>query len=167
VGIRVGVAYSRNILALRTGLRNLNLKSQFPIFFSFRDIRVHTNDFLKCVGVKVGEAPCWKKLALRRNLRNLHVALIVSEISAFIRTDGQTDRRTWLDRPASYPYQKYIYCVVSERFLLPVTYFPTNVVYPFTLRVSGINMFLLKSFQLGMTLLDIFCKQKSQWGSKA
>jgi len=26
------------------------------------------------------------------------IALIVSEISAFIRTDRQTDRRTWLDR---------------------------------------------------------------------
>jgi len=26
------------------------------------------------------------------------LALIVSEISAFIRTDRQTDRRTWLDR---------------------------------------------------------------------
>jgi len=27
-----------------------------------------------------------------------------------------------------------------KRFLLPVTYFPTNLVYPFTLRVIGINM---------------------------
>jgi len=26
------------------------------------------------------------------------VTLIVSEISAFVRTDGQMDRRTWLDR---------------------------------------------------------------------
>jgi len=26
-----------------------------------------------------------------------------------------------------------------KRFLLPVTYFPTNLVYPFTLRVTGIN----------------------------
>jgi len=26
-----------------------------------------------------------------------------------------------------------------ERFLLPVTYFPTNLVYPFTLRVTGIK----------------------------
>jgi len=25
-----------------------------------------------------------------------------------------------------------------KRFLLPVTYFPTNLVYPFTLRVTGI-----------------------------
>jgi len=26
----------------------------------------------------------------------------------------------------------------QKRFLLPVTYFPTNLVYPFTLRVTGI-----------------------------
>jgi len=55
VNVRVGVAYSRNKLALRTRLRNLNLKSQFSIFDSFRDIRVHTYDFLKFVGVKVGQ----------------------------------------------------------------------------------------------------------------
>jgi len=28
-----------------------------------------------------------------------------------------------------------------KRFLLPVTYFPTNLEYPFTLRVAGINIF--------------------------
>jgi len=50
----VGVAYSRNKFALRIRLRNLNLKSQFSIFGSFRDIRVHTYDFLKFVGVKEG-----------------------------------------------------------------------------------------------------------------
>jgi len=27
-----------------------------------------------------------------------------------------------------------------KRFLLPVTYFPTNLVYPFTLRVTGIKI---------------------------
>jgi len=26
-----------------------------------------------------------------------------------------------------------------ERFLLPITYFPTNLAYPFTLRVTGIT----------------------------
>jgi len=31
-------------------LRNLNLRSHFSIFDSFRDIRVHINDFLKFVG---------------------------------------------------------------------------------------------------------------------
>jgi len=50
------VVYSRNKLALRTRLRNLNLKSQFSILDSFRDIRVHINGFLKFVGVKVGVA---------------------------------------------------------------------------------------------------------------
>jgi len=28
-----------------------------------------------------------------------------------------------------------------KRFLLPVTYFPTNLVYPFTLRVTGITRY--------------------------
>jgi len=50
VGVRVDVAYSRNKLALRTRLRNPNLQSQFSIFDHFRDIRVHTYDFLKFVG---------------------------------------------------------------------------------------------------------------------
>jgi len=47
VGVIVGVAYSRNKLALRIRLRNLNLKSQFD---NFRDIHVHIYDFLKFVG---------------------------------------------------------------------------------------------------------------------
>jgi len=33
---------------------NLNLKSLFSIFDSFRGIRVHIYDFFKLVGVKVG-----------------------------------------------------------------------------------------------------------------
>jgi len=44
------VAYSCNKLPLRIRLRNLNLKSQFSIFDSFRDIHVHTYDLLKFVG---------------------------------------------------------------------------------------------------------------------
>jgi len=36
----------------------LNLKSKFSIFDSFRDIRVHTYDFLKFMGVKLGVASC-------------------------------------------------------------------------------------------------------------
>jgi len=35
---------------LRRRLRNLNLRSHFSIFDTFRDIRVHTYDFLKFVG---------------------------------------------------------------------------------------------------------------------
>jgi len=44
------VAYSRDKLALRARLRNLNLKSQFSIFDIFPDILVHIYDFLKFVG---------------------------------------------------------------------------------------------------------------------
>jgi len=46
----VAVPFSRNILALRTRLRDLNLKSQFSNFDSFRDIHVHIYDFLKFAG---------------------------------------------------------------------------------------------------------------------
>jgi len=89
------------------------------------------------------------------------VALIVSEISAYIRTDRQTGmaRSTRLGI-----YQEYIYFMGSETLLpeyicfmgsetlpsacyiisetLPsaCTYFPTDLVYPFTLRVTGIMM---------------------------
>jgi len=62
---------------------------------------------------------------------------IVSEISAFIRTDRQTDmaKSTRL-----VILIKNIYILWGrKRFLLPVTYFPTNLVYPFTLRVTGIT----------------------------
>jgi len=47
VGVRVGVAYLRNNLALRSNLRNLNLITKFSIFDIFRDIRVHIYDFLR------------------------------------------------------------------------------------------------------------------------
>jgi len=59
------------------------------------------------------------------------VAFIVSEISGFIRTDGRRDmaRSTRL-----VILIKNIYTLC----LLPVTYFPSNLVYPFTLRVTGI-----------------------------
>jgi len=50
MGVRVIVAYSRNKLALRTRLRNQNLKSKFSTFDSFRDVCVHFYDFLKFVG---------------------------------------------------------------------------------------------------------------------
>jgi len=50
VGVRVGVAYSRNKLALRTRLRNPNLKSKCYVFYRFRDIRVHMDEFMKFVG---------------------------------------------------------------------------------------------------------------------
>jgi len=73
------------------------------------------------------------------------VAPIVSEISAFIRTDGHTDRgsdgQTDMARSTRLEILiKNIYTLWGRiRFLLPVTYFPTNLVYPFTLRVTGIK----------------------------
>jgi len=65
------------------------------------------------------------------------VALIVSEISAFIRTDGQTDMAG-----STLPVIliKNIYTLWGrKRFLLRVTHFPTNLVCPFTLRVTDIK----------------------------
>jgi len=53
-------------------------------------------------------------------------------------TDGQTDRRTWLIDSASDPDQEYHTLWGRKPFLMPVTYFPTILVYHFTLRVTGI-----------------------------
>jgi len=50
VGVRVGLTYSHNKLALRTRLRNLNLRSKFSIFDSFPDIHVHIYDFFEVCG---------------------------------------------------------------------------------------------------------------------
>jgi len=50
VGVRVRMAYSRNKLALRSRLRNLNLKSQFSVFLRFFE------DCGRFVGVNVGLA---------------------------------------------------------------------------------------------------------------
>jgi len=116
VGVREGLAYSRNKLALRSRIRNLNLKSQFSIFDIFRYIRVHVTIFVGGLW-----ALNWAWDAAGTNLRcvrslgicmpNLNsLALIVSGISAFIRTDRQTDRRTWLDLDL---YQEY---TVDRRF---------------------------------------------------
>jgi len=60
------------------------------------------------------------------------------------RTDGRTDERTdgQTDMARSTRLViliKNIYTLWGrKRFLLPVTYFPSNQVYPFTLRVTGI-----------------------------
>jgi len=62
-----------------------------------------------------------------------------SEISAFIRTDGQTDRRT--DGQTDMARSTRLVILIKniynlwdrKRFVLPVTYFPTNLVYSFTL----------------------------------
>jgi len=76
------VAYLRNKLAVRTSLRNLNLKSQFSILDSFRETRVHTYDFFKFVGVKVVVANFF-----------LGQSIGIDE-----NTDRQTDRQTDMAR---------------------------------------------------------------------
>jgi len=66
------------------------------------------------------------------------------------RTDGQTDmarstrsvkliKNIYTLWGRKLPDQEYIYLMGSETLPLPVAYFPTNLVYPFTLRVTGIN----------------------------
>jgi len=62
------------------------------------------------------------------------LALIVSNISAFIRTDMARSTRLVI-------LIKIIYTLWGrKRILLPVTYLPTNLVYPFTLRITGIKI---------------------------
>jgi len=63
------------------------------------------------------------------------LALIVFEISAFIRIDRQTDMARSTRKVIMI---KNIYSLCGwKRFLLPVTYLPTSLVYPFTLGVTG------------------------------
>jgi len=57
------------------------------------------------------------------------LALIVFENSAFVRTDGH-DFTLW----------------GQKCFLLPVTHFPTNLLYHFTLRLTGVQ-FISKHFK--------------------
>jgi len=48
-----------------------------------------------------------------------------------------------------------------KRFLLPVTYFPTNLVYPFTLRVTGIvNIY---SDLMGFQYLFVYIYLFTRW----
>jgi len=87
----------------------------------------------------------WARHSVETNLRcvrssgictpNLNsLALIVSEISAFRQTDMVRSTRLVI-------LIKNIYTLWGrKRFLLLVTYFPTNLVYPFTLRVTGIKI---------------------------
>jgi len=73
------------------------------------------------------------------------LALLVSEISAFIRTDRQRNSRT--DGQTEMAKSTRLVILIKnihslwgrKRFHLPVTYFPTNLVYPFTLRLTGYN----------------------------
>jgi len=53
---------------------------------------------------------------------------------------------------ASDPDQEYIYTLWGrKRILLPVTYFPTNLVYPFTLRVTVIKILIKFISQVFLT----------------
>jgi len=63
------------------------------------------------------------------------LALIVSEISAFILTNRQTD----MSRSTRLVILIKNICSLwgRKRFLLPLSYFPTNLVFPFTLLVTG------------------------------
>jgi len=64
------------------------------------------------------------------------LAFVVAEISAFIRTDGHTD----MSRSTR------LVILIKNKYTLwgwkafYVTYFPTNLVYPFTPRVTGIKI---------------------------
>jgi len=110
---------------------------QLKLLFLHQNCRSHS--FGRFVGVRVAWHPA------ETNLRCAGicmpnpsiVALIVSEISAFIGSDGQTGKA----RSTRLVYLiKNIYTLWGrKRFLLPVTYFPTNLVYPFTLQVTGIK----------------------------
>jgi len=59
----------------------------------------------------------------------------------------QTDRRTWINRTDGHDYidsaprnpdQEYMHFMWSKT-LIPVSYFRTQLVYPFNLRVTGIS----------------------------
>jgi len=124
-----------NVMGVRVGVANFfgssdrywrDLYITVKIFFQHENCR-----HLNFGRVWEGVVPCWNKLALRKKLRNLHknlnfLAFVVFEISTFIRTDRQTDmaRSTWL-----VVLMKNIHNLWGrKRFLLPVTYSPTNII---------------------------------------
>jgi len=112
MAVIVDVAYSRSKLALRTIIRNLNLKSQLSIFYSFRYISVYIYDFLKFVGVKVGVANFFLGQSIGIDETNSGRCTLTKQTCAQVSpnpnfccfrdlsvdTDGRTDRRSWLDR---------------------------------------------------------------------
>jgi len=51
-----------------------------------------------------------------------------------------------------------------KRFFLPVTYFPTNLVYPFTLRVTGLKICSALFFRSSLwELKEIYVRSSSFW----
>jgi len=67
--------------------------------------------------------------------------MILNTLPVRYGTDGRTDGQKDMARSTRLVILiKNIYTLWGRnRFLLPVTYFPTNLVYSFTLRVTGIN----------------------------
>jgi len=79
----------------------------------------------------VGLAPRWNKLALRKKLLWFPISK---------RSYGRTDRQANMARSNRLVILIKNICTSEgrKRILLPVTYFPTNLIYPFTLRLTGI-----------------------------
>jgi len=79
------------------------------------------------------------------------LAFVVSEISVFILTDGRTDGQTDMGRSTRLVILiKNIYTLWGrKRFLLPVTYFPTNLV-SWSLLVSATNFVYKSAHQNGL-----------------
>jgi len=113
---------------------------QLKCLFYHRNCGSHSFGRLLCV--RVGVAACWNKLALRKKLKNLHAKSQYPSSYSFRNCRAHpTDRQTDMARSTRLVILiKNIYTLwVRNIFLLPVTYFPTNLVYPFTLRVTGIK----------------------------
>jgi len=96
------VTYSRNKFAVRTYIHTkFKYESQFSIFDSFRDSRVHTNDFLKFMGGLWALEWAWH-LALRKKLRNPHANSQYPSSYSFrdliVHTDRQTGGQTDMSR---------------------------------------------------------------------
>jgi len=100
---------------------------------------------MQFMGVRVCLAPlrCARSSGICMPNSN-SLAFIVSGISPFIRTD----RQTYMARSTQLWNRKRLY--------LPVTYFPTNLLYPFTLRVTGININSCDSYMIQLS--DFFKK---------
>jgi len=63
-------------------------------------------------------------------------AFLFPALSTFIRADGHSQIDLTVDPDQESMYILYTYG--RKPFLLPVLYFSTNLVYPFTLKVKGI-----------------------------
>jgi len=95
VGVRVGVAYLRIKLALRTRLRNLNLRSHFSVFDSFRDLSVHTD---RRTDEQTDMARSTRLVILIKNIYTLWVYILsdVSSIPFYSTSNGyKNDRKTF------------------------------------------------------------------------